>query len=320
MLALIAAALVVSGSLCLWTRPESTCGQFPDEDSFWQFKAKARAEWDLVAVGDSRLYRGFSPHAAQYGLGVRARILNFGWSSAGLTTELLDAAAHLLDPAPGRRGMLIGITAHSLTDNEDARANRHWHTVSARAIGSPRMSATGADLLGRAFPSFVPSPIRSLLLLDQADGSEVYLQTYWTDGWVESQTVPRDSERALASYRKSFLQSAVAQENIDQLAAWIASARRRGIIIWCAIPPTTAAMDGLESELGRFDPVKVRKEVEAAGAQWLNVDRLGYDTYDGSHLEPASARKWSESMGRAMATYWDTGKEPHMGSQNHDAP
>lgn len=52
-------------------------------DSFWLQKANAEARYDIVLLGDSRVYRGISPEDMAIVLD-GYEILNFGFSANGL--------------------------------------------------------------------------------------------------------------------------------------------------------------------------------------------------------------------------------------------
>ena len=93
-------------------------------DRFWADKIAGGKQYDIVAVGDSRIYRGINPDIISEKLG--ASVFNFGFSSAGLDSILITDAVKLLKP-DGLKILLIGVTPSSFTD--EALRNEHFQTL-----------------------------------------------------------------------------------------------------------------------------------------------------------------------------------------------
>jgi hypothetical protein len=74
----------------------------------------------------------------------------------------------------------------------------------------------------------------------------------------------------------------------------------KGIRVFGFRPPTTIAMLQLENEMSAFDEKALIAAFTAAGGTWIPVDFSKYHSYDGSHLDEASAEKLSAFLGKEM--------------------
>jgi hypothetical protein len=65
-------------------------------ESFWAHKIDNRGRYDMVITGDSRVYRGIDPGIISQKMDLSS--FNYGFSSAGLDSLLINNAILLLDP------------------------------------------------------------------------------------------------------------------------------------------------------------------------------------------------------------------------------
>ena len=263
---------------------------------FWAQKAAASAVYDVVLAGDSRVYRGLSPETIENSTrGLRC--LNFGFSSAGLTEEYLQAATAKFDPTAEKKVLVVGITAWSFT--EDAAKNEHWRSAKALAW-APR---TFGNLLRDARHLFDPvlkTDIESLQLALQGRPAGASQETYHLNGWVETNSALIQPLQALASYRTSLAQYKPSHERMESAMACLREIRARGVDIIAFRPPTTSEMDALEDEAS-FDADQCAEQIRALGGIWIDIPRTGWTSYDGSHLTGDESRRLSQKVGEAIA-------------------
>ena len=105
------------------------------KESFWAHKVTADSIYDIVAVGDSRVYRGVDPEAIETQCfklkGTKIQALNFGFSSAGLEPYILEKAKALLKYG-GKRVMLIGVSPNSFI--ESSQKNGHLKKIEPKHL------------------------------------------------------------------------------------------------------------------------------------------------------------------------------------------
>jgi hypothetical protein len=284
-----------------------------DASAFWLQKTFPERLFDGVIVGDSRVYRGVSPELVEAQLGGRS-VHNFGYSSARLTPKFLDAAEALLDPDSGAPFVVIGLTAHSLSAPPAKGANPHFDGFASRSRASVYVTRRGEWLAGRALPSLIADPTVRLQMARQKAAEVTYHQHFDGRGFVASTTDPVDPQRALPGYRKTLAAHPVATAQIEALADWVRGAVQRGVTVVVFVPPRPAAMAGIERGAG-WSETALRRRLQGAGAQWLSVPFEGLSSYDGSHLDAASAKRFSQALGRRLSrVQMGQLREPHSGA------
>ena len=271
-----------------------------NKDDFWLIKTFPNQNYDGVMVGDSRLYRGFSPRQIETQLNGRT-VHNFGYSSARLTPEYLDAARLHLDPQSKAPFIVLAVTAHSLTQPLQGADNPHYDGFAKRNRATVWLSQRSAWVRRAGWPTWVADPTDRLLLAQQSASTVRYDETFDKRGFVASVTYPTDPKRALSSYRKMLTKTPVDQHRLSALGTWIQQTVAQGIRVVAMTPPRPPSMAQIERDIGNWSTADVRKVIVSAGAQWIDLKWDGLSTYDGSHLDPASAHRVSDQLGRALA-------------------
>jgi hypothetical protein len=258
----------------------------PVSERFWVLKAQAPTHFDLVAMGDSRVYRGISPEAMKVVLKDRT-ILNFGFSSGGLNPEMYAAAEGRLDPASRHKAILFGVSPQTLcprTESNDhfmQEMNRPPDYVFLHLYWLPLVS--GLEPLNLSAWGQPPA----------SDTQEGYYLEFHDDGWVASWTVPEVPDSQIESYREIFSTTQVSprlvQALLDQTRQWVS----QGIRVYAYRPPTSQAMADLENQQSGFNEAQFAAQFKAAGGTWFSIPLAPYHSYDGSHLVKASAVKLS---------------------------
>ena len=282
-------------NLTLWAQPTRSI----DKQSFWLNKTYPNQVFDAVMVGDSRLYRGFSPTQIEAKLS-GISLHNFGYSSARLTPDLLDAATTHIDPKSSSPIVLIAVTAHSLTQPKQGGDNPHYDGFAQRNRATIWLSQRSSWVSRTAWPAWIDDPTDRLLMARQGAGSVHYRETFDARGFVASSTLPQDPKRALASYRQLLKESPVQNQRLKALAEWVQQKVAMGVSVVAFVPPRPPAMREVERQVGGWSKADVKDQLKVAGADWIDLKWEGLSSYDGSHLDEESAQIASKRLGIAL--------------------
>jgi hypothetical protein len=266
-------------------------------ERFWTLKTHGKTRYDMILMGDSRVYRGISPAAMETIL-PDYRIFNFGYSGTGLDSRMAAAAERRLDPKSDRKSIVLGVTPLGLTpyaardDHYLQELNRPADYVFLRLYWLPLVRSFEAlDL--RNIPNLFTGDAR---LRSQAG----YYQEFHDDGWIASWSIPEDPYRTLPSFRDIFSSSPVSprliQGLIDQTRQWTA----QGIHVYAYRVPSSPAMVALENQMSGFDEADFVKQFEAAGGIWYSIPLAPYYSFDGSHLVKQSAQQLSLDLAKLI--------------------
>ena len=270
------------------------------EDRFWVLKTHLlRTEYNMVIVGDSRVYRGFSPRAMNSVL-PGYRIINIGFKSGGLSRLMLKKAESLLNPEAKTRIVILGVTPHSLTPV--AEKNEHYFSIKKWS----RLEALEKVYLVRLRTLFMPVSrdelVNLLTLRKESDHARLH-QVFEDDGWVASWFEVPQPEAALAEYKRGFRSNQVHPDLCEDLFQIVQEWKSEGIQAFGLRPPTTRAMVALENSISGFNETQFVEGFRKAGGIWLTFNPDDYFSYDGSHLEPESARKISRDLAEKIRSY-----------------
>ncbi|MBN2805461.1 MAG: hypothetical protein JXR22_02295 [Prolixibacteraceae bacterium] len=255
-------------------------------DMFWARKTFAPAKYQVVLLGDSRVYRGISPEVMEEQL-PEMEVLNFGYSNGGLNPMMLKAAEEKL-AAKGQRVLVLGISANTVTaytqNNEQylQEVNRPREEVLERLYLNPILywfSATSPEALKAAWKA--------------EKATTYYRSDYHMNGYVESDKFPADTTEALPLYEKDFRNFQVNDQLLEALYQQVKAWTEDGIWVLAFRPPLTSGMRQLEENMGLYNEAAIKAGIESAGGRWVNVPWYNYSTYDGSHLDKPSAERFS---------------------------
>ena len=264
---------------------------------FWTNKVHNTEVYDIVLVGDSRLYRGVSPVAMQEVLGEKFRILNFGFSSGGINVGMINEAQSRLAENSRNKTIILSVTPYSLT--LDSANNKHFLTELNRPKEEVLQRLTYSPWL-RFFKPVTPS-----LLLERIRGKQkkpeiMYYEDFHSDGWVGSRTEPSDPNRALKSYVKTFKKYQVDSELVKEVCAEVGKLRDEGVNVFAFRPPVSYSMLELENKMSGFEQQHFIDLFQRNGGVWLDIPSEGYETYDGSHMFKESAERFSVELARQI--------------------
>lgn len=268
---------------------------------FWYKKTFAPNNYDIVLVGDSRVYRGLSPAAMNVFM-KENKILNFGYNAAGFDPYFLDEAVKKLS-ADGKRILVLGITPHSLTSI--AVQNKHYR----EQVHQEKFPLWVKDIEYFFGRDSTISSIKYLLKMKQTHGN--FYLIYHDDGWGEYYA-PLDPDQGLSRYRKNFSSYQVSSEVIESILNKVKELTNSGVTIFAFRPPTYLGMEKLEDTMSGFVEKNFIRDFEAAGGHWLFLDdRFSFDCYDGSHITGKAAIKLSHELGQKIANSLAAARSTH---------
>ena len=270
------------------------------ESSFWSNKTHSTNDFDIIACGDSRIYRGISSDILR-NIKLDLSFLNLGYSSAGLSNEYLDFVVSKFNPESKKNILIVGISPHSLT--KEAKKNV--------ALKSYLKLSCFEVFRYRYLSSFLKefAPYKPLKLIKQKKNN--YLQTYNEDGWVASDNIKPDSTRALKSYKKIFNEYKVSQNDMLLTINKLKQLALSGINVIAFRVPTTVQMERLEDSISGYDESFVKNSLIQHSINYLDFQNSDFASYDGSHLNEKSARKLSEQIGEKIKELYLTTPKLH---------
>ncbi len=261
---------------------------------FWIQKIAHLQAYDLVVMGDSRVYRSISPQAMQAYL-PGYRILNFGFSAGGLNSVMYAEAERRLDPGSDIRTIVLGVTPHALTPST---------MDNAQYVRLLAMQRSYVDLLPLPvldfFSPIAPEDILAIVNPPETH-SDYYYQEWFADGWIASNREPPDPSRGLRAYSDIFDDNQVSSLLLEALYQQVAVWTQAGIQVYGFRVPTTTAMVELENASSGFDEEAFRIAFEDAGGIWFSFPVERYASYDSSHLHRDSAVLLSGDLAGCIA-------------------
>ena len=280
------------------------CGPiFPPQPSslmisslFWTNKVYPDKAFDVVFIGDSRIYRGIDPEKVREELAELGsfRVFNFGFSSAGLDSVLLDAGAALLDKQSAKPIIVLGVNSSSLADEN--MVNRHYRQEKNR----PLMELWQRKYVNPYFSFFDPT-LPSVLRNKYRGKKAGYYQEYQLNGWVASDKLPRDVWATYWMTERSCLEGTFSPSIRKNLIKKVAEWEKNGIEVFAFRPPAAKHFEAIETKEEYFPEQAIIAQFEAAGGTWIDITkREEYTTYDGNHLEKKSAQRLSSFIGKAI--------------------
>ena len=286
----LAGMVISAGWFKMMILEQAPQGLRPLTSAFWMAKTHTKKKFDVIVIGDSRVYRGISPSDMETVLG-GVSVFNFGYSSAGMSAILLQAGQEKLKEN-GQRIIILGLTPYSLTSS--AALNEQYKQYE-RAIFWPFQIPWLRALM---FPNETAWAVTYLLGFKVSQ----YYQIPHLDGWVESDNPSESMDAALYEYRQRFAKEKISKELFNYVLEQVQKWREQGYTVFAFRPPVSRKMENLENAKSGYDESLIKNEFSNAGGIWIDIeDRYAYKTYDGSHLTSASARLLSKYIAKFIS-------------------
>jgi len=261
-----------------------------DYKKFWIEKTDAPSDYNVVVIGDSRIYRGISPDAMETVL-KGEKVLNFGYSSARLDNLLLKKASEKLINDGSEKIIVLGITPNSLTEIPNANADLLDN------IQMPREDKYEIlyfyDVL-KYFDALDLDHIQNAWTTSKEPKN--YIEEFHSNGWIASDYIVEDTNSAMPGYRSWFQKNMVSQNMINRLMTQVGEWSRQGIKVYGFRFPTSYSMVQLEDSLSGFNEIVFAQNFTKMGGKWLEFSNSDFHSYDGSHLEKQSAEIFSKQL------------------------
>ena len=255
------------------------------KESFWAHKVTADSIFDIVAVGDSRVYRGIDPKEieAQYFKlnGSKIEAFNFGFSSAGLDPYILEQSCRLLN-SKGKRILIIGISPNSFI--ESSQENGHLRKVESQ-------NAKDLWIKKNIYPELYALRRYAISDFVKYKHKEFYLEKFnLNSGFVGSSKLPYDSTAAINQYSKQLKANKIDTSAVRVFLETLQKLKSEGIRVVAIRIPTTERMRVLEDKLTDNFCYKLFNIIEAEGIECIKVHDSNIHSYDASHLDEKSAK------------------------------
>lgn len=294
---LITIALAGVGLLAYGNSKDSAHTGLP-HDSFWRAKMAMVGTADVVACGDSRVYRGVDPDGLSSS-GEFDVVVNFGFSGVGFSADYLEATRGILS-ASGSKVIVLGITPHSLTPSAVARNGfndyRPWYGKPLRAwqIRIAEYKETYAPIRFQTFRNALSSTV----------DKPTRLKTHYFQNGFAARPASGFDERmnakTLQHYRSIFESNKVSDSLVSGVFEFCRDCQSHGILVAGFRPPTTDEMEAIENSSSGFSEPEFVSAFEQAGGLWLDIQTDDLGTFDSSHLDAESAIVFSRRIGDAL--------------------
>ncbi|MDB4105291.1 hypothetical protein N9545_07175 [Salibacteraceae bacterium] len=261
-----------------------------NREIFWVTKTFTPKKYNVIIAGDSRAYRGVSPEDVTVVLEPNLTALNLGYSSGGFDRAYRSFILSKLEMRGNHKAIVLGITPHSLTP--DALENGHFHEI----LATSKFDQLKTIYLSPISRFFEPRQFTSIKKIFKRS-TKSHFERFHSNGWAESDNLKTDSLAAISNYSKVFDNNIIDSSAINDFMNWIDSLSQENIKVIGFRPPSTMQMRSLEDSLSGYNETSIKSLFEAHGGHWLIIKDADYETYDGSHLRPADARRLSKKIG-----------------------
>ncbi|MCF6365178.1 MAG: hypothetical protein L3J35_03155 [Bacteroidales bacterium] len=251
-------------------------------------KVRTSEKYDIIIAGDSRIYRGISSKII--GGKLKSSAINLGFSSGGHSNLLFDLIDKRINLNSKEKIIILGITPLSLSK----KASENGHIK--RILKKKKEEILEYKYLFPVKNFFAPtSPAQIRKNLTEKGFNKYHQEFYIEDGWVASWYDSPFPYHALESYKKTFSETEISREVINNLYLKVKEWKSKGIKVYGFFVPSSINMEELEKNVGKFKPDTFLRGFFNAGGLWINIEN-SYESYDGSHLNKESAIRLSEEV------------------------
>jgi hypothetical protein len=260
------------------------------KDAFWIGKTFDENKYNVLLLGDSRVYRSINPSVIEKEI-PEIKVKNLGYSALGFDKDYLDFARTQLNTEGANRYFIIGLSPRSISTRAIGNESfREWKGKSKFEI----WKAGDLAFLNEFFCPYTSNELFIRFIQKRSIQNYVY-QDFKPDGFVKSFQVPFSIDAGLSSYRNEMSSSEFNQQAFQDLLEFTETCRGEGIQVIFFRPPTMEKMEEIENSLRGYDEDEIaRKLIERGAISWQPISKCA--TYDASHLDFLSADKLSYEL------------------------
>ena len=268
----------------------------PYRDYCWIKKTHSTEQFNVLAIGDSRIYKGVNP---EFLIDENSNLnaVNLGYLGAGYSDEYLSFVSGRIKE-DHKSVVLCGITPYSFTP--EALKNEHYHSFFDMDKKEVYKILFLSSYL-KNFPRYSPAEIWDYF--SEIPVTQRYFHDFKENGWVKSYKIPFDSTSGLKSYRNNFVDNVCDTKTVESYYDWVKEMSSNDLTIVGFRPPSTLAMEQLEDSLSGLNYSNFIEGFEQNGGVWLKFSRNDYSSYDGSHLHYKSANKFTKNLAQKIERY-----------------
>lgn len=260
------------------------------ESFFWNNKVNDTKKYNFIVSGDSRAYRGVSPHDVET-IFKNFEVKNLGFSSGGFNEDVFKLINKYLDINKNDNIVLICLTPFSLTNS--AYESGHIKTLEKNR-GFENWKINNLTKRLTFFDPIIPSEIAARYY------GYGYYHKYYENGWIESEKHPVNRDIALKLYAKEFANNNFSEKSFQVLLDNIYDLTNNNVKVFALRMPVYYKLKTLEDSLSGFNENIVKSKIISNGGKWLDIQDSLYSTYDGSHLDSESARLLSKNIAKKI--------------------
>lgn len=258
------------------------------KENFWLLKANTHETFELVILGDSRLFSAVNPDLLKQA--PSEKTLNFAFPSISFTEHYLQKADEIVAPQ-GR--VFIGLTAEAFTNFEADQSLRSYEKAGPLFIH---------QLIKRIRTYWPVINLEILISRGKIPLFEQPLQagfdTFHTNGWIETKReITLDYGSMITSYHGLFQQHQIKESIIQNLENQTREWTKKGIKVytfWVCFEEAVCKEE--EVVLGNGAKEKINQRLNVAGAKLISMDNTKFATFDGDHLTGNEAIRFSEYL------------------------
>lgn len=260
------------------------------ESCFWNNKVNDTKLYNFIVTGDSRAYRGISPHEIE-NIFEGFKVKNLGFSSGGFNRDVFKLVNKYIDTADNNNIVLICLTPFSLTNS--AYESGHIKTLE-KNTGFENWKINNLTKNLSFFDPIIPSEIAASYF------GLGYYHKYHNSGWIESEKYPINRNVALKLYAKEFINNNFSEKSFQVLLDNINDLTNKNIKVFVFRMPVYDKLKTLEDSLSGFNEINIKSKIINKGGKWIDVQESLYSTYDGSHLDGKSAKLLSQNIAKTI--------------------
>ncbi len=259
-------------------------------EAFWSKKVTNANKFDIVFIGDSRIYRGISPREIELELN-GLKIYNFGFSSAGIDSLILDKGVNLLKEK-GKKEVYLGISVNSFL--KESLMNEHLKSWIKKDKKDLWIKSNFYEELS-LFDSYKISDFFKIIQKD------LYYEKFDLEkGFVYSNRTKVGDKLAIEAYENHFKKEYFDTTHVNLVMKEIAKFQQKGIRFKAIVMPISKGLADAEDKYFGKEKLWLFSKFKSFGVEIIEFNNQEYQTFDGSHLKGESAIILSKNLAKSI--------------------